>query len=286
MAKKKQLIVPIFIPQYGCPHQCVFCNQQRITGSAKLPEANEVANTIDAYLRTWKGSGRKEVAFYGGSFTGLDMNTQERFLKAAFRFVEEGLICSIRVSTRPDYITVEGLALLKRYGVETVELGVQSMSDEVLRLSGRGHTAEDTSRAVTLLKKYGFRVGLQLMPGLPGDSAETILYTAVRAVELKPDFVRIYPTVVVKDTLLEKMYLNALYRPWPLNEMVKICRGMVSLFNAENIPIIRLGLQSTETLEQNMVAGPYHPSFGELVNGRQALKEAVCYEKTFYHNAV
>ena len=196
------------------------------------------------------------------------------------------MICSIRISTRPDYITVEGLALLKRYGVETVELGVQSMSDEVLRLSGRGHTAEDTSRAVTLLKKYGFRVGLQLMPGLPGDSAETILYTAVRAVELRPDFVRIYPTVVVKDTPLEKMYLNAMYRPWPLNEMVKICRGIVSLFNAENIPLIRLGLQHTETLEQNIVAGPYHPSFRELVKGRQALKEAVCYEKTFYHNAV
>jgi len=155
MAKKKQLIVPIFIPQYGCPHQCVFCNQQRITGSAKLPEANEAADTIDAYLRTWKGSGRKEVAFYGGSFTGLDMDTQERFLKAAFRFVEEGLICSIRISTRPDYITVEGLALLKRYGVETVELGVQSMSDEVLRLSGRGHTAEDTSGAVTRLWNSG-----------------------------------------------------------------------------------------------------------------------------------
>jgi histone acetyltransferase (RNA polymerase elongator complex component) len=124
------------------------------------------------------------------------------------------------------------------------------------------------------------------MPGLPGDSAETILYTAVRVVELRPDFVRIYPTVVVKDTPLEKMYLNTLYRPWSLNEMVKICRGMVSLFNAENIPIIRLGLQHTETLEQDIVAGPYHPSFGELVKGEQALKEELYYEKTFYHNAV
>ena len=265
MAKKRQLIIPIFIPQQGCPHQCVFCNQSKITGQEKLPDTAYVADTVGAYLKTWKGSGKREIAFYGGSFTGLDSSVQERFLDTAFGFIHRGLIDSIRVSTRPDYITDEGLLLLKRYKVETVELGVQSMVNEVLRFSGRGHTAADTVTAVALLKKYGFKVGLQFMPGLPGDTSETILYTASKIVELQPDFVRIYPTIVVRDTPLEKMYVTGLYRPWSLADMIDICRKLVSLFNAHGIIIIRLGLQSTETLEQGIVAGPYHPSLRELV---------------------
>ena len=265
MAKKKHLIIPIFIPQQGCPHQCVFCNQPKITGKENRPDIGEVARTIEAYLNTWKGSGKKEVAFYGGSFTGLDNNMQENFLAAAHRFVSADSIDSIRISTRPDYITDEGLLLLKRYKVETVELGVQSMVNEVLRFSGRGHTAADTVTAVALLKKYGFKIGLQFMPGLPGDTSETILYTASKIVELQPDFVRIYPTIVVRDTPLEKMYVTGLYRPWSLADMIDICRKLVSLFNAHGIIIIRLGLQSTETLEQGIVAGPYHPSLRELV---------------------
>ena len=265
MAKKKHLIIPIFIPQQGCPHQCVFCNQPKITGKENRPDIGEVARTIEAYLNTWKGSGKKEVAFYGGSFTGLDKNVQENFLAAAHRFVSTDSIDSIRISTRPDYIADEGLSLLEKYKVETVELGVQSMVNEVLRLSGRGHTAADTVTAVALLKKYGFKIGLQFMPGLPGDTCETILYTASEIIELKPDFVRIYPTIVVRDTPLEKMYVTGLYRPWSLADMIDICRKLVSLFNAHGIIIIRLGLQSTETLEQGIVAGPYHPSLRELV---------------------
>ena len=265
MAKKKHLIIPIFIPQQGCPHQCVFCNQSNITGQEKLPDAGDVASIVDAYLKTWKGSGKREVAFYGGSFTGLDNNVQENFLAAAHRFVSANSIDSIRISTRPDYIAEQGLLLLKRYKVETVELGVQSMVDEILRLSGRGHTAADTATAVALLKKYGFKIGLQFMPGLPGDTSATILYTASKIVELQPDFVRIYPTIVVRDTPLEKMYVTGSYRPWPLADMIDICRKLISLFNAHSIPIIRLGLQSTETLEQGIVAGPYHPSLRELV---------------------
>ncbi len=266
MAKKKQLIIPIFIPQHGCPHQCVFCNQSRITGLEKLPEASDVARTIDASLKTWKGSGKKEAAFYGGSFTCLDRNIQEIFLASARRFVNSGLIDSIRISTRPDYITDEGLLLLRKYNVETVELGAQSMDDEVLRLSGRGHAAGNTSAAVALLKKYGFKVGLQFMPGLPGDTGETILHTASKIAGLQPDFVRIYPTVVVKDTPLEKMYLTGLYKPWSLAEMTDICRKLISLFNAKGIPVIRVGLQPTESLEQGIVAGPYHPSFRDMMN--------------------
>ena len=266
MAKKKQLIIPIFIPQYGCPHQCVFCNQSKITGQEKLPGTAYVTDTVAAYLETWKGSGKREIAFYGGSFTGLDSSIQERFLDTAFGFIQRGLIDSIRVSTRPDYITDKGLSLLRRYKVETVELGAQSMVNEVLRLSGRGHTAEDTVTAVALVKKYGFKIGLQFMPGLPGDTGETILYTASKIVELQPDFVRIYPTIVVRDTPLEKMYVTGLYSPWSLADMVDICRKLICLFNAQGIPIIRLGLQSTETLEQGIVAGPYHPSLRELVS--------------------
>lgn len=265
MAKKKQLIIPIFIPQYGCPHQCVFCNQQKITGKEKFPDARETATTIETYLKTWKGAGKREVAFYGGSFTCLDRNIQEDFLASAHRFVTSGLIDSIRISTRPDYITDEGLLLLKKYNVETVELGAQSMNDEILRLSGRGHAAGDTSAAVALLKKHGFKVGLQFMPGLPGDTGETIFHTASMIAGLQPDFVRIYPTIVVKDTPLEKMYLAGLYKPWSLADMTDICKKLVSLFHAKEIPIIRLGLQPTESLEQGIVTGPYHPSFRELV---------------------
>lgn len=266
MAKKKQLIIPIFIPQYGCPHQCVFCNQKTISGIEKPPDAAYVSDTVDTYLKTWKGSGKREVAFYGGSFTGLDRAIQEVFLSAACKFINRGLIDSVRVSTRPDYITDEGLLLLKRYNVETVELGVQSMDAEVLRLSGRGHTVEDTTIAISALKKHGFLVGLQFMPGLPGDTCETIFSTAAKIIGLRPDFVRIYPTIVVKDTPLEKMYLAGSYKPWPLPEMTDICRKLVSLFDAKGIPIIRLGLQPTEALEQNILAGPYHPSFRNLLN--------------------
>ena len=266
MARKKQLIIPIFIPQQGCPHQCVFCNQSKITGKEKLPDVNEVSNIVRTYLKTWKGSGRKEIAFYGGSFTGLDKNIQEGFLSIAYGFVNDGLIDSIRISTRPDYITDEGLSLLKKYTVETVELGVQSMSDEVLRLSGRGHKAKDTTAAVMLLKKHGFKAGLQIMPGLPGDTRDTILFTAAKAVELQPDFVRIYPTLVIRDTPLEKMYLLGSYNPWSLTEMTDICKKLVSLFKDRRIPIIRLGLQPTEILEKNILAGPYHQSFRELVD--------------------
>ena len=275
MAKKKQLIIPIFIPQHGCPHQCVFCNQPRITGKEKLPDTTEVASIIDAYLNTWKGSGKKEIAFYGGSFTGIDKDVQEDFLIAAHRFVITGSIDSIRISTRPDYITEQGLALLKKYKVETVELGAQSMVDEVLRLSGRGHTAEDTAASVSLLKKYGFKVGLQFMPGLPGDTRDTILYTGAKIIELQPDFVRIYPTIVVKDTPLEKMYLAGSYTPWSLGEMIDIGKELVSLFIDRKIPIIRFGLQSNESMEQGIVAGPYHPSFRELVHAEKCPSAAL-----------
>lgn len=231
-----------------------------------MPDTTEVEGMINLYLNTWKGSGRKEIAFYGGSFTGLDRDIQKNYLDTACRFVAAGSIDSIRVSTRPDYITDGALALLKGYKVETVELGVQSMNGEVLRLSGRGHTAIDTITAVALLKRYNFKIGLQFMPGLPGDTKETILSTSNKIIELQPDFVRIYPTLVVRDTPLEEMYQRGLYTPWSLADMVEICKKLVCLFNAKGIPIIRLGLHASESLGKAIVAGPYHPSLRGLVD--------------------
>ena len=277
---RKRLIIPVFIPFGGCPHQCVFCNQRRITGTTLLPTLDEVRATIDRHLSTWEikrgnaGSERREVAFYGGSFTALPRDLQEGYLRTAHAYIEDGRIHTLRLSTRPDYISQDQIALLRSYRVETVELGVQSLSDEVLRLSGRGHTVEDTRRAVSILKDAGISIGMQLMPGLPGDSEDTIIDTARKTVELGPSFVRIYPTVVVKDTPLHEMYISGRYRPWPMDEMVEVCCEMVRIFNNAGIPIIRMGLHPSGELRRSLVAGPFHPSFRQLVEKRLADDEA------------
>ncbi|MBI5286618.1 MAG: radical SAM protein [Deltaproteobacteria bacterium] len=275
MARKKQLIIPIFIPHLGCPHRCVFCNQKNITGEEnpskiqdtrfKMQDSEKITETINSYLSTWKGRGRVEVAFYGGSFTGLDPEVQGGVLMMAYKFIKEGKVDFLRVSTRPDYITEDGLTLLQRYEVRTVELGVQSMMDDVLMRAGRGHTVKDVYEAMKALKRRGFNVGIQIMPGLPGDTRETILFTTKEVIRLHPDFVRIYPTVVIRDTPLEQLYLKGLYRPWPLEDMVDVCREIATLFNKADIRIIRFGLQATEGLRRALVAGPYHPSFRQLV---------------------
>ncbi|MBI1912190.1 MAG: radical SAM protein [Deltaproteobacteria bacterium] len=267
MGRKKQLIIPIFIPFGGCPNQCVFCDQEGITGSVNLPSIKEVTGTIDSYLSTWKGIGAKEAAFYGGSFTGLPENIQHDYLKAASKYIKAGRLDSLRLSTRPDYISEEIACYLKKYKVEIVELGVQSMSDEVLRLSGRGHTSAQTIQAVEILKEHGIKVGLQFMPGLPGDTTQTIIETTEKVILLKPDFVRVYPTIVLKNTPLHKMYLSGSYAPWTLNEMTAVCRQAMKLLNDASITVIRVGLQPTKELEESIVAGPYHPSFRQLVEG-------------------
>ncbi len=269
MAKKiPYLIIPIFIPFGGCPHQCVFCDQTKITGASLLPSQTEIGRTIEEYLSTWTRGGRKEVAFYGGTFTGFPMDVQEDFLKGAHRYIKSGRIDSIRISTRPDYICDETIKVLKKYGVGAVELGVQSMVNSVLRNSGRGHGGKDTVRAVRLLKEAGIKVGIQLMPGLPGDTKNTIINTARRVIILKPNFVRIYPTLVIKDTPLHDMYLMGKYKPWVLEDMVDVCQEIYKLFTRANVTIIRMGLQASKELEENIIAGPYHPSFRQLVEGR------------------
>ncbi len=261
------LIIPIFIPFGGCSHLCVFCNQIKITGTSYLPGTKEIVATIESYLSTWKKGGRKEVAFYGGSFTSLPPDVQEDYLKAAYKYVEDGYIDGLRISTRPDGIDDKTIKHLKKYKVGAVELGVQSMVNKILKLSGRGHMGKDSVRAVRLLKEADIKVGMQIMPGLPGDTEATIISTARRVIITKPNFVRIYPTVVIKETPLHTMYNTGDFIPWTLEEMVSVCRRIYEMFQRSSITVIRMGLQPTQELEDNIVAGPYHPSFRQLVEG-------------------
>lgn len=268
--KHSRLIIPIFVPQSGCPHQCVFCNQEKITSKTNVPTSKDVRQTIHEYLETWKGSGEREIAFYGGTFTSIDFDIQERLLSTAHDFIKQGLIDCLRISTRPDAVDETRLNLLKKHGVTTIELGVQSMNDNVLKKSGRGHSSNDVKHAVKMLKENSFKIGIQIMPGLPGDTAETILDTAYEVINLTPDFARIYPTLVIKDTPLEKMFLSGIYKPWGLKDMVLICKKIKTLFDEHEIPIIRIGLQATEELRQNIAAGPFHPSFRQLLSKHAA----------------
>jgi len=261
-------IIPIFVPHIGCPHDCVFCNQKKITGFSTDVTDIEVHSKISEYLKTIPNSNSNlEVAFYGGSFTGIDTSIQEKLLKAAFSFKEQGYIDRIRLSTRPDYINKEILLLLKKYSVDVIELGVQSMDDLVLAKSYRGHSKEDVINAAKLIKSFGFKLGLQMMIGLPGDNKSKDLYTADSIIKLKPDFVRIYPTLVIKNTFLAKQYLTGEYKPLSLENAVDICTELLLLFNYYSINVIRIGLQPTDNITSNedILAGPFHPSFRQLV---------------------
>lgn len=280
MARKAYLIIPVFLPFAGCPSMCVFCDQKGITGSRSLPEPGDVRAIVDLHLSTWRRDGRIEIAFYGGSFTGLPGEAQRSYLRVAWEYITAGRVDSIRVSTRPDYISGSAVEMLACYGVDTVELGVQSMSDDVLTASGRGHTAAATVNAVSILRAAGMKTGIQIMPGLPGDSVASVLETVEKVAALAPDFVRIYPTVVLKDTELHEMYLAGAYRPWEMDEMVGVCRKAALRFAGAGIPVIRMGLASSDGLADRVVAGPYHPSFRQLVeNGVQYAAGACKHEK-------
>jgi len=268
------MIIPFFIPHAGCPHQCVFCDQKSITGKSAPPDPSSFPSTISSYLATASPEVLVQVAFYGGSFTALPVEDQKRFLGAVQPFLATGRIESIRLSTRPDAVTPDILALLKHYHVRTVELGAQSMDDEVLLLSGRGHTAAHTASAVTLLRERAFFIGLQLMPGLPGDTAARFQETVSRVISLKPDFVRIYPALVIRGTPLAELYLTGKYAPLSLDDAVDICRVAMERFEAAGIAVVRAGLQPTEELERpgTVLAGPWHPAFGQLVGSSRFLE--------------
>ena len=257
------------MPHRGCPFDCVFCNQRRITGSVKDVTADTVTETIDAYLKTIEKSEsvKIEAAFFGGSFTGIPVEEQTSLLAAAYDYVKSGMIDGIRLSTRPDYIDTDILDNLKKYGVTTIELGVQSMDNDVLLQSGRGHTAEDVKTAARLIKEYGFTLGLQMMTGLPGDTDEKSIYTAGEIIKLRPSIVRIYPTLTIRDTRLEEMYNSGEYVPQSVDEAAELCKTLLLMFEENGIKVIRLGLQSTDEICEtgSVVAGPVHSAFGEIV---------------------
>lgn len=266
--RNRKKIIPIFVPHKGCPHDCVFCNQKKIAGQIKDITPMEIEETIEKFLKTIPHNTEEiEVAFFGGSFTGIGIKQQEEFLSIVSNYKKKGLIDKIRLSTRPDYINNSILALLKKYDVDIIELGVQSLDEEVLLKSNRGHTVNNVINAVNLIKNWNFEIGLQFMIGLPGDTKEKAINTALNIIRLRPNFVRLYPTLVIKDTNLECMYSVGEYKPLTLKEAVDICTDILILFNYYRIPVIRIGLQPTEniSLEGDVLAGPYHPSIRQLV---------------------
>ncbi|ASW42946.1 elongator complex protein 3 [Clostridium isatidis] len=268
---KKHYIIPIFISHIGCPHQCVFCNQDKIARTLqKEVTAEEVEETIKEYLNTInKNDATVEVSFFGGTFTAIPVNKQKELLKVAKDYKEKGLIDKIRMSTRPDAINRYILNYLKEYKIDIIELGVQSLDNEILRLSGRGHSAEDVEKSSKLIKEFDFVLGHQIMPGLPGDSFEKDIETAKKSIAMKPDICRIYPSLVIKDTPMEEMYYRGVYKPYTLEEAVQISKDIYKLYKEANVNIIRIGLQPTDTitLGKDVISGPFHPAFRELVEG-------------------
>ena len=262
-------IIPVFVPHLGCRHNCVFCNQKRISGSEQAASVETVKEAIARAAALPRTGAKRQLAFYGGSFTAIEESLQETLLAAAQQALQERSIDAIRLSTRPDAIDERVLSRLKRYGVDTVELGAQSMDDEVLRLSRRGHTAADVVRASNLVCEAGFSLVLQMMTGLPGDSPERDMETARRLIALRPDAVRLYPTVIVRGTELYDRYLAGEYAEHSVEDAVEVCAKLLPLFEDSGIEVIRLGLNPTEELTGGAaVAGAYHPALGELVKSR------------------
>ena len=322
----KPLIIPVFVPNQGCPNLCIFCNQKKISGVLHPPAPEDVKEIIKTHLSTFhaKGDGSlfsklnennppfphfnkgglggfsdvekekkdsssfhlsldrpennsffKEIAFYGGSFTGLDETYQKKLLETARDEMDKGLIDGIRISTRPDYIDNERLKTLKDYGVKTIELGVQSLSDKVLKSSKRGHDSYSVLKASELIREYGFNLGIQLMMGLPEDNEAFLMYTVSETINIRPDFVRIYPVLVLKETELELLYYNGMYKPLTLEETVKLGKDVLERFYRAGIPVIRFGLQPTDNVNLNndVVAGPCHPSLRHIIDSE------IAYEK-------
>lgn len=268
----RESIIPVFVPHLGCPNDCVFCNQRRISGAQEPAGVENVKNAIESAAALPRIGAKRQLAFYGGSFTAIPSCQQDALLGAAKEYLDRGEIDAIRLSTRPDAIDGAVLARLKRYGVETIELGAQSLCDEILLLSGRGHTAADVVNASEQIKAAGFQLILQMMTGLPGDSVERTVYTAKKIIALHPDGVRIYPTVIVRDTALYDLWQAGEYKEHTVADAVEYCAAIVPLFEAAGIPIIRLGLNPTDELSGGAAAGgAYHPALGELVKSRLML---------------
>lgn len=262
-------IIPIFIPHEGCPHRCVYCNQRAVTGRQEIPDAAAVSARIDSWLARIRNRERPvQVAFYGGSFTALPRARQQELLAAVEPFLDRGEVAAIRLSTRPDYMDGETAGYLLSRGVRVVELGVQSMDQEVLAVSGRKYTAERVREACGLLRHAGITVGCQLMLGLPGDTATRQLAGIRQLLALRPDFLRLYPTLVLEGSQLAAWYRQDKYRPLSLGRAVALTARIKPLCDAAGVRVVRMGLQPSLELEQHLLAGPYHPAFGELVLSR------------------
>ena len=268
---KKQYIIPIFVPHLGCPNDCIFCNQKSISGQAKQVTKEDVKKIIEEHLKYIKENSIVEVAFFGGSFTGIEEERQIELLSTAYEFIKSKKVDSIRISTRPDYINKEILKRLKKYKVKTIELGVQSANDYILKKAGRGHTFEDVKKASKLIRLYGFKLGHQMMVGLPESTKLDEINTAKQLIKLKPKMIRIYPVLVIKGTELEKQYNEGTYKPLTVVQAVETCKELVKMFSKKKIDIIRIGLQPTDTISEpnsensEVVAGPFHSAFRQLV---------------------
>jgi radical SAM enzyme (TIGR01210 family) len=271
---KKEYIIPIFVPNLGCPNDCTFCNQKKISGEQKQVTAEDVRKTVEYYLKNFKDDSKYvEIAFFGGSFTGIDKDKQIELLEAANEFIKSKQVSSIRISTRPDYIDRKTLKLLKKYHVKTIELGVQSSNDYILKKSKRGHTFKDVVKASKLIRFYGFTLGHQMMVGLPESTEHDEINTARDLIKLKPKIVRIYPVLVIKGTELAREYSKGDYTPLTVEQAVERCKEIAYMFRKKNINIIRIGLQNTSEITSpeedgsEVLAGPFHPAFRQLVEG-------------------
>lgn len=266
---KRHANIAVFVPHAGCPCQCRFCNQRHIAGQQCFPSVEDVQNACEAAKRTLSEHTKAQIAFFGGSFTAIPRDKMVFLLQAAAPYVKNGDVSGIRVSTRPDAIDEDVLAVLKDYGVTTVELGAQSMDDAVLERCQRGHTAKQVEDAARLIRKAGLSLGLQMMTGLPGDTDEGALRTARALAELHPDEVRVYPTLVIEGSPLAEDYRNGTYTPQTLEEAVALCVRLLIFFEEERgIPVIRLGLHAEEEMMRHCLAGPWHPAFRELCESR------------------
>lgn len=277
---KKEYIIPIFVPHLGCKKCCTFCNQRTISGEKKQVTAEDVTKTIEYYLNNFKDEDKYvEVAFFGGSFTAIEREKQEELLTAVQPYIKNKKVDSIRLSTRPDAIDKFILKMLKKYHVKTIELGVQSSNNYILARCKRGHSFEDVIKASKLIRLYGFNLGHQIMVGLPDSNEKDDLQTAKDSIKLKPKMVRIYPVLVIKGTELEEEYKKGDFIPLTVSQAVERSKEIVKLFNKKHIQIIRVGLQNTDTItdtsktESEVVAGPYHPAFGQLV------EDSIWYDK-------
>ncbi|MBD5159506.1 MAG: radical SAM protein [Ruminococcus sp.] len=256
--------ISIFVAHVGCPNKCSFCNQHTISGSPKAPSIQEVENICRKALSEIKNPENTEIAFFGGSFTAISPDYMTDLLRTAYKFIGAGKFHGIRVSTRPDCITPEILGILKEYGVTAIELGAQSMNDNVLSLNERGHTTQDIFNASRMIREYGFELGLQMMIGLYGSTPETEHETMNKIIEIKPDTVRIYPVVILKGTRLAELFETGIFKPFDFEYVVEFSAECLINFERNNIKVIKCGLHASEFVENDKVGGFYHPAFREL----------------------